>query len=135
MLLIHPDATLIPLLNRILAGDLTYHLCQNDVTPSYSTVLADFQEKDPAGGYAPVTVTAASFIFEGVSSHHATKMATPISWIPGANTGHQVFAYYVTDPATGFLLAAARLDGAPVAYDLGASIIVTPVLGDQSQYS
>ena len=136
MNLIHPDVSLVKLLQRMVASDLHYHLYVNDVTPDRDTEIGDLTEMTVVSGYNPITVAAGDFSLTGVSAHKGTVIASPITFVITAGSGvSNVYGYFVTDTGNTSLLAVARFDSAPISLSAGASIPVTPIFGDSSQYS
>ena len=107
---IHPDVSLIPILERIVADDFRYHLFENNVVPDRDTELADLTEVG-SGGYASIVVAAADFTLSGVTGHLGSLAAAPISWTP-SGTDWTIYGYYITDSANTLLLGVARFDGA-----------------------
>lgn len=133
---IHPDSSLVPLLERMVASDLHYHLYTNNVTPDRDTELGDLTEMGGGTGYSIITVDAADFTLTGVSAHKGFLIAAPITFVIGV-TGSptDVYGYYVTDTGNAELLAVARFDDAPIDITAGANIPVVPVMGDSSQFA
>lgn len=131
---IHPDSTLVPMLQRIVSNGIVYGLYTNNVTPSLATVLGDLTEMASTAGYARVTVTGASYSITGVISNKALVQGSPISFVLTA-TGSSIYGYFMLDGTTGNLVGVARFDTAPISLAGGATITVLPVLGDSSLFS
>jgi len=132
---IHPNVALVPLLRRTVADDLVFHLFSNDLTPDVDTELADFAEAGQ-GDYAPITVSAAAFTFDGVADDRGYLMAPPIVFVTGdAPPSVGVYGYYVTNVAEDELLACARFDGAPLAFNSDNPREVWPIMGDASRFA
>lgn len=130
---IHPDASLIPLLERLVADDVKIHLFSNNVTPDKTTTLGSLTEMTGGTGYASVTVDATDFTLGGVTANRGTLQAAPISFTMTAS-GDSIYGYYVTDTASADLLAVARFDDAPISLSAGKTVFVTPIFGDSSLY-
>lgn len=128
---IYPDASLVPILQRFLAGDLHYHLFSNNVTPGNASVLGDFTEA-VYGTYAPITVIAADFTLTGVAGHVGGATAAAIAFLNDSGGDLGMYGYYVTDTSNTILIAAARFDSAPAVKHNGESWIITPTFGDFS---
>lgn len=135
MNLIFPDACLVALLQRIANGDFHFHLFGNNHTPSPTTVLGDLTELGSGTGYAIQTVAAADFTLTGVTAHVGSITAADISFGPWSSGADVAYGYYITDTTNTILLAVARFDGAPLPAGTGNVIVVTPKLGDFSQYT
>lgn len=110
-----------------------YKLYSNNVTPDRDTELADLTELS-ASGYASITLSASDFTLNGVSSHKGFALAATISWVIGADAD-SVYGYYVTDTTDTILLACGRFDDAPISLASGATIELTPAMGDNSRFS
>jgi hypothetical protein len=133
---VHPDSCLVPLMQRIVAGDIRVKLYSNDLTPTQATVLGDFTEIAPSGGYAAggIVVAAADFVLSGVVAHKGTLMAPAVSWTPSVADGLDVFGYYYTDTGGTILLGCARFDPGPVTWIVPVPVSVWPVFGDISLF-
>ena len=77
---IHPDVSLVPLLEYILTDDKHYHLFTAPTSePGLDVVLGDFTEEAGAG-YAPVTVTSADWTTTGVTGNQGFAIAPDIAF-------------------------------------------------------
>lgn len=128
---IYPDAALVPILQRMLVGDLNYHLFANNVTPDQSTVLGSLTEAAWTG-YAPITVLASAFTLTGVAAHVGGVTANVIAFTNTSGGDQSAYGYYVTDTANTVLIAVARFDSAPVTKHNTESWLVTPTFGNFS---
>lgn len=129
MIQVYPDAALVPLLERIVADGVRYHLFTNDITPDADTELIDFIEATWED-YASVLVDGADFSLNGVTANRGTILAAPISIEQTGVGTNSAYGYYVTDSGSTVLLAAARFDSAPVNKDQGEHWVITPIFGD-----
>lgn len=135
MNVIHPDASLVKLLQRIASGDVRYRLYDNDITPGPGSVLADFNEWSHADGYgSSILVAASDFTLSGVSGHIGFLTAGDISW---TFTGgpNNCYGFFVTDSTGADLLAAARFDSAPIVVNAGTVITVSPKFANASKFA
>ena len=130
---IYPDAGLVQWLQRMAVGNFHFHLFVNNLVPNKTTLLAGLTEAAWAG-YAAITVNAADFALTGVAGHVGTILAAPIAFTNGSAGSQSAYGYYVTDTADAILFAVALFDAAPVAKIVGDSWIITPVIGDFSQF-
>lgn len=125
----YPDAALVPILQRFLAGDFHYHLYTNNLTPDDASVLGDFTEA-AWGGYAAQTVVAADFSLTGVSAHVGGVTGLPVTFTNSSGGDQSAYGYYVTNTGNTQLLACARFDAAPVLKHNTESWLVIPTFGD-----
>lgn len=131
---IHPDVSLTEMLLRMAAGDLHYHLFEDNITPDRETEIADLNEPGFGLGYVVEIVTAADFTLTGVAAHHGSIAAAPLGFLN--QTGQaDVYGYYVTDTTDAVLLAVGRFDAAPHVWVTGVPLMVWPVFGDSSQFA
>lgn len=135
MNVIHPDQSLVNILERIVSADSKYRLFTNNVTLNQATVLADFTEQGSGDGYAAITVAAADYTLSGVTGHNGSLVAPDISFTPSTGTGWDIYGYYETDTAGTKLLKAAKFDGGPIHVNVGESIIVTPKWANASKFA
>lgn len=96
------------------AGNLTFHLFDNDVTPTLNTVVSDFTEASYPGYAAQNVVPAA----EATDTANQFSYSTPVGVaFPPATSGWPVNLYgvYATGAGddTSALVSAWRFDGAP----------------------
>ena len=131
---IHPNASLVPLLQLQVASDVKIKLYTNDLTPGVGTVLGDFTEQGSGTGYAAITVAAADFSLTGVSGNIGTVQASPVTFTASGGAW-TVYGYYVTNTGNDKLLAAARFDGAPITVPDGGTRVVVPIFSLQSRYT
>lgn len=135
MNVIHPDASLVRILERIVAADVRYRLFDNDVTPGQATVLADLNEWSHADGYgSSILVAAADFTLSGVSGHQGALTAPDVSWTFTGGPWN-CYGYFVTDATGAYLLAVARFDSAPLVVNAGTVVTVTPKFANASKYA
>jgi len=133
---IHPDASLVFMLRKIVFGAVTYRLYSNDYSPDQTTVLGDLTEVANPGGYVPIVVAAADYTLGSVVTHRGSIIAAMIDFIKSNNVPQTVFGYFVTHNDDGTLLCAARFDDAPVVMDnIGDSVQVLPIFGDVSKFA
>jgi len=129
---IYPDAALVPILQRIVAGGVHVHLFANNVTPDQSTTLGTFTEAAWAG-YAVQNVLASAFSLTGVAGHVGGITAAAVAFGNSSGGNQSAYGYYVTDTTDTILLWCARFDSAPIVQPNGGSWQVTPTVGDFSQ--
>ena len=132
---IHPNISLVPLLQRMAVGDLHYHLFTLPNTePTLAAVLADFTE-EAGTGYAVVTVALADFTTTGVAGNQGYIIAGNIAFTPGAATTFTDYGYYITDDTDAILLAFGFFDAGPIVTVNPATLVLTPKLGNNSKYA
>jgi len=132
---IHPDTSLVPMLKRIVAGGVNYHLFTNNITVDRDTVLGDFVEPVPGSAYSPITVDDADFALTGVATHRGSIIAPMIEFVPIGDYGESIYGYYATDSTDTDLLACANFDDAPIPWATGSSVPVLPIFGDTSRFA
>jgi hypothetical protein len=126
MPLVVPDAKEVVVLTDILTPALTLKLYSNDVTPSGSSVAADFTEV-AGGGYANKPLTFANWgITPGnptVGLYNAVQ-----SWVftGPTNAPGTIYGYYVIRNSDGLLQWAQRFSTAPFSPIAGSVIRITP---------
>jgi len=128
---IYPDAGLAPLNLAMVAGDQTWRLFTNNVTPTRATILGDLVEA-AWGGYAPVTVTLAEWLDQGVAGHVAILLHPPITFLNSSGSAKSAYGYFCLD-VDGNLVQVTRFDSAPQTKPDGDSFIVLPTWGDFSE--
>jgi len=133
MNLIHPDASLIPILDRELAVDIVYRLASAiGGTPGLDSVLADFTQS--AGtGYVAVTISLADWLMDSIVSRNASKTAGDISFVCSSGS-YSVVGYYITNAGNTELLGFVEFP-ASVTVDGSNPLIVTPKWGAKSKYA
>lgn len=130
---IYPDEGLHPLLALLVAGEFTWHLFTNDITPDRDTVLDDFAEAD-WDGYLPVTLTADDLTLFSVNNHVGTVTGEPVEYSNVSGLDQQAFGYFVTDQPGGHVVACGRFDDAPLVITPLGQFFVQPVLSVFSQF-
>lgn len=128
---IFPDVGLVQILLNAVGDGLTYHLFDNDVSPSLEDTLATYHQANWSG-YAPQTVVQSDFFISEVVAHLGGIEAGPLNFLNTSPANVTVYGYYVTDVTTGTLVAAARFDLAPITIPVGGGYAITPQLGDFS---
>lgn len=133
MLLVIPNAALLPILRRLVQNGsvdaITYHLFTNDVTPDESTVLAGLTEAAWTG-YAAVPQDIGDFTFEYITGGVGTIIAGPFAFGNGSGSPQLAYGYYITMNSGADLLAAARFDLAPVTVPDPGGYTILPILSD-----
>jgi hypothetical protein len=132
--LLFPDQGLVWQLNQILASGVNYHLFDNAVTPTLSTILANLNEAS-FSGYALIGITWSWYTITGVSGHQGYAIGSPLTWTNTGGSPVDLYGYYVTDTGNSLLLAAAAFDNAPLSVPAGGTCLVLPSWGDFSQLS
>lgn len=131
---VHPNVSLLELLNRFVAADVKIRLYTSDTTPGPASVLSDFTEMGSGTGYATVTVAHGDFTAAGVSGGIATLAAPDVTFSVSSGTS-SIYGYYITDTAGMALLAAGRFSGAPLTLDASNPISVTPKFATSSRFT
>lgn len=134
MNLIFADEGLEILLARLATPSVQVHLFTNNITPTRNTVLDDL-DLAVFTGYAAVTVLLADFVLSGVTAHTGFLIAAPVAFLNSSGAPVSCYGYAVTEVGGAELLAAARFDAAPISKADGESFLVTPILGDFSQFA
>lgn len=109
--------------NNKAQGDWVLRTFSNNLTPTVSSVKADFTESTYTG-YAAKTLTGASWS-EATVSDKARSSYAEQSW--NATSSENVYGWYITDPTNTVVLIAQRDDSAPRAVVNGDTVKVTPV--------
>ncbi len=128
---IFPDETLIPALERWLPTALYYWLYENDVTPGYDSVFADF---DVNSGTTYAVLSNGDFTLNSLTGHVARKTAADVSIQNNTGGTHNFYGYFVTtgqagsSEPDGALILAARFDSAPMIVADGAFVPITPTV-------
>lgn len=131
---IHPDASLIPLLLRVVSPSVVYRLFVNDIDIDADTVIGDFEEPAGNAAYDPAVVDLAAFSLNSVAAHKGTVKAAPVALAMDQQDDVTVYGYFVVDLDYSMLFAALKFD-VPVSLDAsGASIPIVPIFGDESRY-
>ena len=130
---VYPNAGLVLFLQRMALGDFHFHLYANNYTPVKGSTLLNFTEA-PWLGYVDIAVAAAAFTLYGVAGNVGSLLAAPIAFVNTSGAPQSAYGYYVTDTSDTILLAAAIFDASPISQNNGDSWLVTPVLGDFSQF-
>lgn len=132
MIVIVPDAGLLPLLARITQGPdgyVYYRLFTNNVTITRATVFGDLVEA-AWSGYAFVPLTATDFTIQVVSGHQGTFIAPPFSWGNSSGGDQTAYGYFVTNVGNTQLLWAANFDNMPATIPDGGGLLTVPIIGD-----
>lgn len=129
---IYPDASLVPLLQRILSGDLRIYITGAAGQPfGTGTTLASL---DISEDFA-ANVAASAFVATGVTAHRGYALAAPIAITNNvAGGGWTAYGYAVTNAAGTVLLWGATFDATVVVPYLG-TVTVTPLLGGFSNFT
>ena len=132
MIQFYPDEGLSDWITRMQASNLSLRLYQNNVTPDRDTVFADLTESSFTG-YAAVAIASGDWTNLAIAAHVLRSVASPKTFTNSGGAAQDVYGYFVTEPATGRIMAVARFDLAPVSIAaLGGTVVVTPFLGDFS---
>lgn len=129
---LHPDVSLVPMLERLAVGNFHYWLCFNNVASDLNRVLSDFTAGSTQEG--PVLVSASDFTLTGVAAHLGMIQAAPIAINNPTIASRNCYGYFITDTTDAVLFGFGIFDS-PIACVGGEDIPVTPVLGDNSKYS
>ena len=130
---IYPDNGLVYLLQQIVAGSgsgLYWRLFENNVTPSLADTLGTYTLSSTSWGR--IQVAPANFTLTQVAAHQGSAQATNIVFTNTTGVPKTVYGFVIEDPAEAKLLAAARFDAAPITIADGGTLVVTPIVGDQS---
>jgi len=132
---IHPDEGLPVWMQRLIAGDLIYHLYTSSVALDYGTVVADLSPTEAAwAGYAAITISA-GFGTTGIIGHMAYATQADIVFSNTSAIPVAAYGYWVEDGVTGKILQCGQFDGAPVTLiALLGTLNLTPFLGDFSRF-
>jgi hypothetical protein len=128
-----PDAGLIFMLQQIVSSNLHLHLFSNNVSPGDSTTLAALTEC-AFTGYAKQTLTAASWVSLGVSSHIGALAYPTVTFSNTGGGSTVVYGWYITDVADAILVSVGLLDGSPVTIPATiGTVSFIPTIGDLDQ--
>jgi len=127
---IHPDACLVPLLQRIASAGVHIDVFVNNVTITRATVLADLT----FSGASPAVVISSDFSATGVVGHKGSIVAPPVEIVNNSGVDKTGYGYVITDNANTVLLAAANFDAPIIRHNTEAWDVV-PILGDSSRFS
>jgi len=131
---VFPDDGLVWSLKQLAnaAGSGMYwRLYENNVTPSLADTLATYTLSDTAWGR--IQVALASFTLTQVAAHIGSIQAPDIVFTNGSGGSKNFYGYVIYEPTTNKLVAAARFDAAPLVVANGATVTVTPILGDADE--
>lgn len=132
---VHPDATLLSLLTRLLTVSVKYRLFTSPSSnPGLGATLSTFTE-EAGSGYSPVTVAISDWSIQSVIGHQGIFVAPDIAFTPGSATTFTDYGYYVTDASASLLLAYGFFDGGPIVTVNPNSLTLTPKWGNNSKYS
>lgn len=110
--------------NKTAPQDLQLRLFKNDYTPGETTTEADVVEADFVG-YAPITLTPASWVSASGAPSQATFAQQ--TFLSTAVQSQQVYGYYYAQAVSGKLVAAERFSDGPYSILLvGDPVKVTP---------
>jgi len=129
MALLVPDEGEVEILSRTLnksaTGDVVLRLYTNDETPDEDSVIGDFTDA-AAAGYAPITLTGASWTIATVTNTTTASYAQQTFTFTGAET---VYGYFITNSADDTLIYAERFTSAPFEIPSdGGEIRITPTI-------
>lgn len=131
---LHPDASLLPLLNNMLGAGVNLHLFTNLVGTGLNAVLTDFVE-ETGSGYAVQSAPASAFTLQSVAGHIGQITAGDVAFTPGTATTFTDYGYFLTDLSNATLLGFGLFDSGPVITAYPATLTVTPKLSLQSKYT
>ena len=112
-------------------GGLWWKVFTNNVTPGRSTVLSDLTIDGtdfPTFQLDDTDLTTAT-----LTSDTQYLQGSVINFTNGSGSPINVYGYAILDETATHVVAAARLDGAPIAVAAAASLPVLPVLINRSQ--
>lgn len=135
---VHPDGSLLNLLNQIVAGGVNYHLFTAPTTdPGLAPTGPGYFTEDTTGGWAnvPINVPAANFSLQTVAGHQGAIVAPDIAWTNASGSPQTDYGYFITDSTNTKLLAYGFFDSAPIVTPNLGSLTLTPKFGDQSKYT
>jgi hypothetical protein len=127
----YPDDSLIPLLQRILNGDIKIEMVTLNLPWTLSTTAATLFAATIS---SPTTVAAAAFTLTGVSGHTGSVTAAPVLITNTSGSPQNVTGYIIADNGNSLLLGAVQF-AASVVIASGASITVFPSFSISSQFS
>lgn len=130
---IHPDASLVGLMKRMVAAGVKVKLFVNNHNPSETTVLGDLTEYSMGGGYAAVSLDDSDFTASGVAFHIGTIAAPDAVFSVGGGTD-SIYGYFITNSSGSALLAVARFSDAPRTLAVGSPVSVAPKLAMSSRF-
>lgn len=113
------------------AGGLLWQVFTNNVTPSRTTVKADLTLDTT--NFPSFTLDATNLTVSTLSSDTQYLQGAIINFTNSSGGSLNVYGYAILDPTGTYVIAAARLDSAPVAVAAAASLPVLPVLISRSQ--
>lgn len=129
-----PNQLEVEVITTLLTPALTIKLYSNNVTPSGSSVAADFTSV-AGGGYTSFPLTFANWTIS--SGDPSTALYnTSIEWtFTGAtNAPSTIYGYFVTRDSDGHLMWAERFPTAPFTPIAGSLIRVIPEFSAESQF-
>lgn len=118
-----PNEGLALFLTRLLNANMVLRLYTNNHVPSASDVASDYTEMSGLG-YSSKTLTAGSWVLNGVEATYATQTFTFT-----AGTPISVYGYYVTNTSDGKVAFAENFTDGPFSASENLSINVTPRTG------
>jgi hypothetical protein len=101
----------------------TFHLFENNFTPTPTSLLADYVEAT-FSGYAAV---ATAFGTPGLDPNNIPVAPAPVTYITTGVTPGVAYGIYILD-STGALVAGSRFDGAPFNFAVAGDQLVGTVL-------
>jgi len=132
MRLIVPDASLIPMMLRVIGmgeSEVKYRLFTNNHTVTQSTLLSNLTEA-AWSGYAAVSVVPADFTIQSQAGHLGTIIAPPIQFGNSSGVSQGVWGFFVTNVAGDILLWAGNYDTVAVFVPSGGGLDTIPTLQD-----
>lgn len=130
---VYPDEGLLEIQDQMLEDDLILRLYINDVTPVFTTVLANLTEASWTG-YVALTLDFASWVTKGIQNHRASALGNPASFLNSSGSPVQAYGYFITNAAGTKLRQAVRFDSAPATIGSGDTFLVFPTWGDFSEF-
>lgn len=111
------------------AANLTLHLFTNDITPADTDTTATYTEA-AGGGYAPKTLTAASWTVSAVGGiAQAAQPQQTFTFTGALDAAATVYGYYITDnDTTPTLIYAERSATSFTPANNGDALLMTPAL-------
>lgn len=131
MPLLAPDAGEVELLDKMLKDalsvneDYSLRLFTNNYTPVESSVLGDFTEPTFVG-YAPVTLTRASWAGASTSMGVTSTQYATQSWTKGDAGSVDIYGYFVIGATSNVVLWAERFAVSPRTLANGDTLNLTP---------
>jgi hypothetical protein len=135
--MIFPDEGLIFTLQRVAGNGPSsttgnyWGLYTNNITPGRSSVKATFTIDTT--NFSLVQKKQDDLTLQTVVADIASIQGASLTFTNGGGSSVNVYGYVILDPSQTFVVAAVRLDSAPVAVAAGATLAVVPIYQSRSQ--